>query len=92
MRDIMLQRVVDSAVALGPTVLMRGMQLRRPNDVVNAPSLSTDDKRTILAAWASHFYAVESKPTLRQLPGTPEPVSIDEVQLRLKELDRLYDP
>lgn len=67
MKDIMLQRVVDSAVALGPTVLVRGMQVRRPNDVVKAPSLSIDDKRTILAAWASDFYAVESKPTLRQL-------------------------
>jgi hypothetical protein len=63
------------------------MQLRRPNDVVKAPSLSIDDKRTILAAWASDFYAVESKPTLRQLPGTPEPVSIDEVQSALIELD-----
>jgi hypothetical protein len=88
MRDIRLQKLVDSAVAMGPKVLMRGMQLRRPMDVVKAPSLSIDDKRAILAAWASDFYAVDSKPTLRQLPGTPEPVPIDEVQSALIELDR----
>jgi hypothetical protein len=57
---------------------------------VRAPSLSVDDKRAILAAWASDFYAVESKPALRQLPGMPEPVSIDEVQAALNELDRRY--
>ncbi len=87
MRDIRLQQVVDSAVTMGPTVLMRGMQLRRPIDVVKASSLSIDDKRTILAAWASDFYAVDSEPALRQLPGTPEPVPIDEVQSALVELD-----
>jgi hypothetical protein len=87
MRDIRLQQVVDIAVAMGPTVLMPGMQLRRPIDVVKARSLSIDDKRAILAAWASDFYAVDSKPALRQLPGTPEPVPIDEVQSALVELD-----
>jgi hypothetical protein len=66
------------------------MRLRRPIDVVRAPSLSVDDKRAILAAWASDFYAVDSKPALRQIPGTPEPVPIDEVQSALKELDRRY--
>lgn len=87
MRDIIFRRVVDSAVAMGPTVLMRGMQLRRPIDVVKVPSLSIDDKRAVLAAWASDFYAVDSKPALRQLPGTPEPVPIGEVQSALVELD-----
>ncbi|WP_209018637.1 hypothetical protein [Endobacterium cereale] len=90
MRDIRLQQVVVTAVAMGPTVLMRGMQLRRPIDVVKAPSLSIDDKRTILAAWASDFYVVESKSALRQLPGTPEAVQINEIQSALIELDRRY--
>jgi hypothetical protein len=90
MMDTMLQQAVDNAVAIGPTVLVQGMQLRRPIDVVRAPALSIDDRRTILAAWASDFYAVDSKPALRRLPGTPEPVSIDEVQSALKELDRRY--
>jgi len=88
MENAILQKAVDRAVTLGPAVLMQGMRLRRPSDVVNAPSLSQDDKRAILAAWASDLYAVASKPALRKLPGTIEPVLIDEVQAALKELDR----
>lgn len=90
MENAILQQVVDRAVTMGPIVLMRGMQLRRPIDVVRSPSLSVDDKRAILAAWASDFYAVDSKPAFRQLPGMDEPVSIDEVQSALKELDGQY--
>jgi len=86
----MLQQAISDAIAMGPTVLLQGMQLRRPLDVMRATTLSVDDKRAILAAWASDFYAVDSKPALRQLPGTPEPVLIDEVQSALKELDRRY--
>ena len=86
----MLQRAANNAMAMGPTVLLQGMQLRRPTDVVRASALSIDDKRAILAAWASDFYALDSKPALRQLPGTPEPVSIDDVQSALEELDRRY--
>lgn len=58
----MLQQVADNAMAMGPAVLVQGMQLRRPIDVLRVPALSIDDKRTILAAWASDFYAVDSKP------------------------------
>ena len=90
MRHDMLQQAADSAIAMGPTVLLQGMQLRRPTDVVRASALSIDDKRAILAAWASDFYALDSKPALRQLPGTPDPVSIDEVRSALTELDRRY--
>jgi hypothetical protein len=93
MLNRMLTQAVEDAVAMGPAVLTgQGSQVRRPIDVVRAPSLTIDDKRSILAAWASDFYAVVSKPSLRQIPGTPEPVSIDEVQSALKELDRRSDP
>lgn len=84
----MLPQAADSAIAMGPTVLLQGIELQRPIDVVKSPSLSTDDKRAILAAWASDFYAVDSRPALRQLPGTPEPVSLDDVQSALKALDQ----
>ncbi|ARM91073.1 hypothetical protein RHEC894_PC00038 (plasmid) [Rhizobium sp. CIAT894] len=86
MENAILQQAVDNAVIMGPAVLMRGARFRRPIDVVRSRSLSVDDKRAILAAWASDFYAVNSK-SERQLPGTGEPVSIDEVQLALRELD-----
>lgn len=86
----MLQHASSNATAMGPTVLLQGMQLCWPRDVVRAASLSIDDKRTILAAWASDFYAVDSRPAFRHIPGTPEPVLIDEVQNALQELDRRY--
>jgi hypothetical protein len=88
MENAILKEAVDRAFTLGPAVLMQGMHFRRPSDVVAALSLSQDDKRAILAAWASDLYAVDSKPTLRCLPGTTEPVSIDEVQAALRKLDR----
>ncbi|WP_182564631.1 hypothetical protein [Rhizobium leguminosarum] len=91
MMDTVLQQAADNAIAMGPAVLVQGMQLGEPMDVVRAPALPIDDKRAILAAWASDFYAVVSKPALRQLPGTPEPVLIDDVQSALRELDRRYD-
>ncbi|WP_018859567.1 hypothetical protein [Rhizobium sp. 42MFCr.1] len=91
MMDKMLELAASNAMAIGPTVLApQGLLFRRPIDVVRAPALSVDDKRTILAAWASDFYAIDSKPSLRHVPGTPEPVSIDEVQSALRELDRRY--
>ena len=86
----MLQKAASNAMAMGPTVLLQGVQLKRPIEVVRAPALSVEDKRAILAAWASDFYAVNSKPALGQVPGTPEPVPIDEVQAALRELDRRY--
>ncbi|AVC46465.1 UNVERIFIED_ORG: hypothetical protein M2435_004933 [Rhizobium sophorae] len=58
----MLQQAASNAMAMGPAVLLQGMELQRPIDVVRAPALSVDDKRTILAAWASDFYAVDSIP------------------------------
>lgn len=82
-----LQRASDQAAAMGPTVLVSGLRLCQPIDVVRAPALSVDDRRAILAAWASELYAVDSQPSLRHLPGTPGPILIDEVQAALSELD-----
>ncbi|HVW74968.1 MAG TPA: hypothetical protein VHC39_15130 [Rhizomicrobium sp.] len=57
-----------------------------PHQLVSDPKLGLDEKRAILAAWASDVHAVESFPTLRHLPGTPFPVtysSIMDARLRL---------
>ena len=92
MMDDMFKQIAANAVNIGPKVLTsRWSSFRRPMDVVKAPALSVNDKRTILAAWASDFYAIDSKPALRHIPGTPEPVSIEEVQSALRELDSRYD-
>lgn len=91
MLDALLQKAVNDAVKMGPAVLTNGKsELRHPADILNVPSLSIDDKRAILAAWASDYYAVDSKPALRQIPGLAEPVTIDEVQWALRELDLRY--
>ncbi len=44
----MVQQEVDTAMAMGSTVQVQAMQLKRPIDVVRATSLSVDDKRAIL--------------------------------------------
>jgi hypothetical protein len=41
----------------------------RPADVVNDPDLSLNEKRAILASWASDACAVEAVPALRRPPG-----------------------
>lgn len=42
----------------------------RPEEVVSA-RLSSDEKRAILASWASDLHAVRSLPELRHPPGLP---------------------
>jgi ABC-type histidine transport system ATPase subunit len=73
----MVQQEVDTAMAMGSTVQVEVMQLKRPINVVRATPLSVDDKRAILAALGIRLLRRRVKSALRQLPGTPEPVSID---------------
>ena len=58
-----------------------------PKDVVCDESLTTAEKRTILASWASDASAVVSCPALRALPGAKSPVPIDEILEALRALD-----
>jgi hypothetical protein len=59
-----------------------------PSDVVNDPDLTLNEKRAILASWASDACAVEAVPALRRPPGVKAPVSFDEVMEALRTLDR----
>jgi hypothetical protein len=59
-----------------------------PTEVVNDLDLSLDEKRAILASWASDACAVEAVPTLRRLPGSKRHVHFDEVMDALRALDR----
>jgi len=47
----MLRQAAKSAAAMGPKILLQGVEIERPLEVVKAPALSADDKRTILASW-----------------------------------------
>ena len=59
---------------------------RTPIEVVNDPDLTTQEKRAILASWASDACAVEAAPALRQ-PGGTSPVQFDDIMEALKRLD-----
>jgi hypothetical protein len=56
-----------------------------PSEVVNDPDLTLNEKRAILASWASDTCAVEAAPALRV--GMKSPVRFDDVMDALKRLD-----
>ena len=59
----------------------------RPADVVDDPDLTLNEKRAILASWASDACAIEAAPALRAAPkGAPVP--FDEIMDALRTLDR----
>jgi hypothetical protein len=59
----------------------------RPIDVVKAADLTLNEKRAILASWASDACAVEAAPALRRAPGGDGTVAIDEILDSLRSLD-----
>jgi hypothetical protein len=59
---------------------------RTPMEVVNDPDMTTQEKRAILASWASDACAVEAAPDLRQPTGS-SPVRFDDIMDALKRLD-----
>jgi len=70
-------------------VLRPGVGFSHPRDVLRDPFLDTDEKRAVLASWASDASAVQDAPTLRWLFGTAEPVALTEVLDALDRLDAL---
>ena len=63
-----------------------------PDDVLNDATLSIGEKRVILSSWASDMYVVESHPALRQVPGIPHQIHLDDILAALKRLDDDNDP
>lgn len=58
-----------------------------PDDVLRDPDLTLNEKRSILASWASDACAVDSAPGLR-MNALGKPVSWDEIMDALRSLDR----
>jgi hypothetical protein len=58
-----------------------------PSEVVNDPDLTLNEKRAILASWASDACAVEAAPDLRSKPGGA-PVRFDDIMEALRTLDK----
>jgi len=68
-------------------LLFPARHFSHPDEVVGDRTLDTQEKRAILASWASDACAVESMPALRKPPGAPCPVTFDAVMDALRRLD-----
>jgi len=62
-----------------------------PSHVVIDPDLTLNEKRSILASWASDACAPEATPHLRCAPGGKQPVPFDDVMEALRTLDKEAD-
>jgi hypothetical protein len=58
-----------------------------PSEVVNDRDLTLNEKRAILASWASDACAVEAAPGLRASPRG-SPIHFDEIMEALRTLDK----
>lgn len=58
-----------------------------PSEVLNDPDLSLNEKRAILASWASDACAIEAAPELRS-NSRGAPARFDEIMEALRTLDR----
>ena len=54
-----------------------------PSEVLRDPDLTLNEKRAILASWASDACAVEAVPAMRCAPGCERPVQVDENSRRV---------
>jgi hypothetical protein len=59
-----------------------------PSHVVNDPDLTLNEKRAILASWASDACAPEAAPHLRCARSGKQPVLFDDVMEALRTLDK----
>jgi hypothetical protein len=85
--------VEDSLYDVGegwePNDLLHPAQaFEHPSHVVNDPDLTLNEKRAILASWASDACAPEAAPHLRCAPGGKQPVLFDDVMEALRTLDK----
>lgn len=83
----------QNITALHALCVGRLLQRRRydhPRDVL-ATALHFDEKRSILASWASDLFAVESRPDLRKPPGFRHPIRCQDILDALRSLDEDED-
>ena len=64
--------------------------LTHPMSVVRGATMTTDEKRSVLASWASDERAVPDHPSLRRLDNGCL-VEIDDILAALKRLDQMAD-
>jgi len=85
MRGLMSARKIPCELNLDD-LLRPADAFSHPQEVVCDPDLSINEKRAILASWASDACAVEAIPALRKSPAGVT-VTFDDIMDALKELD-----
>jgi hypothetical protein len=70
------------------SLLHPAQAFEHPSHVVHDPDLTLNEKRSILASWASDACAIEAAPALRYAPGAKKPVRFDDVMEALRTLDK----
>jgi hypothetical protein len=80
--------VFDDGTFALDTLLHPTQIFEHPSDVVANPAVSLNEKRAILAAWASDACAVEASPALRKNPRG-RTVPFDDIMDALRALDQL---
>jgi hypothetical protein len=79
----------SAEVGWDPNDLLHPAQaFEHPSHVVNDPDLTLNEKRAILASWASDACAPEAAPHLRCALGGKQPVLFDDVMDALRTLDK----
>jgi hypothetical protein len=71
----------------GATLEAETLPFSDPQEVLAHPALGINDKRAILASWASDACAVENLPNWRRLPETGALVALDDILDALQVLD-----
>ena len=84
MQDHMLK---DNSKPDFASLLQPALHHRSPASVLNDPDLEPHEKRAILSSWASDLHAVESNPSLRQVPGVTGTLRLSEICDALRALD-----
>ena len=85
MRGMLLSRRITSELDLDDS-LRPADAFTHPQEVVCDPDLTVNEKRAILASWASDACAVEAMPGLRRNPAG-RTVTFDEIMDALVSLD-----
>jgi hypothetical protein len=81
-------QVLPDAFGIELRALLRPSEcFSSPEEVLQNEFLDIDEKRAILAGWASDLYAVESVPGLRELPGSHALVAVSDILAALTALD-----
>lgn len=86
---VTLPRDSDRSAPLRWEVLVEPSQVfAHPREVLAEKDLNREEKRAILASWASDAWAVESAPGLRHCPGVADRyVSLDSILDALRSID-----